>query len=216
MIHIERGRAVIEEEEEDPTTTSTDDSLTGKLKLVILKEPEGNTFTIQLHAHDRSNDPSDNPVTLAFSTASNAARPIPGMYGVGQDYTTGDFTIAGVKKNLKVGNRLDVPHTITFSAATKPANAPTGVPDPVAGFWFAEKKVKEHATEVNGESYLPTNTTTGAPGILCPDNKKPTEVGTSTIASGCYTLLKISRTIGPIVVIVGLIYVVKIPSKIPG
>ena len=152
------------------------------LKAIVLKEPEGDTFKVELYAYDKDNAPSDNPVVLMFNSASPDLQN--DDYTVGQDYATGDFTIDGVKnKSLKIGNRLDVDHTINFSQAPDP-DSDNPLNPSNNGFWFAQKKVVEFATQVSDKSFLPT-ANVNASGTLCGDNKKPTQP--MAIGSGCYT-----------------------------
>ena len=80
------------------------------MRAVILKNP-GEQFDILLHAYDRDNDESDNPVTLTFP----AQDPQSGTYPVDVN-TDGDFTIEGEKKKLRIGNRIGVTHTISFAS----------------------------------------------------------------------------------------------------
>ena len=93
------------------------------MNAVILKNPNpgiSKTFDILLHAYDRDNDQSDNPVKLTFP----AQDPQEGDYTVGQSGNGKVATIAGFEKALRIGNRLDVPHEITvtgdaFTVATE-------------------------------------------------------------------------------------------------
>ena len=79
------------------------------MRAVILKNPNpdatppDDTFDILLHAYDRDNDESDNPVTLRFK----ARDPQAGSYSVERD-DDGKF------KTLTIGNRIGVEHTIDF------------------------------------------------------------------------------------------------------
>ena len=99
------------------------------MRAAILKNP-GETFDILLHAYDRDNDVSDNPVTFRFM----AQNPQAGTYDVGQN-TDGDFTILGEKKKLRIGNRIGVEHTINIANAAAPAGS--------TGFRFAEMRRKK-------------------------------------------------------------------------
>ena len=75
------------------------------MRAVILKNPylADQTFDILLHAYDRDNAVSDNPVTLTFTEQD----PQRGSYGVETD-DDGKF------KKLTIGNRIGVVHTIDF------------------------------------------------------------------------------------------------------
>ena len=77
-----------------------------KMRAVILKNPNpgtDKTFDILLHAYDRANDVSDNPVRLRFT----AQDPQSGMYSVVKN-SDGSF------KKVRIGNRIGVNHTIKF------------------------------------------------------------------------------------------------------
>ena len=77
------------------------------MEAVVLKRPDGATFPIQLRAYDKDNAPSNNAVTVKFTTVS----PQSGMYAVNQNDDTGNF------ETVRLGNRVDVDHTLTFAGS---------------------------------------------------------------------------------------------------
>lgn len=112
------------------------------VKALVLK-PLKEEFTVQLRAFDRDNAPSDNVVTLKF----NAVNPQNGLYVVGQQ-DNGNF------KTVRMGNRLDVDHTLTFGGSFRFATLDTDRELEVAG---------AHRVPQNHDPTTATECTGGAP-----------------------------------------------------
>ena len=154
----------------DPDTGGFDSELTSaavNMRAAILKNP-GETFDILLHAYDRDNDVSDNPVRLRF----DAQDPQSGMYAVGQN-TDGDFTILEEKKKLKIGNRIGVGHTISIAAATDST-----------GFRFAEIRGKKLSDDRRIPD--PPNHTFRRCNANEPESWRTTQPGLGTMS--CYSI----------------------------
>ena len=129
------------------------------VKAVVLK-PLKKDFTIQLRAFDRANDPSDNVVTWTFDPVD----PQNGRYEVEQDADDGDFM------PVRMGNRLDIDHTLVINSPLKFADVDT-----------AEKLEKAGVLKVK-DDHNPTGAVKCAPG-------EPGNWGTpTTVGTHCYTV----------------------------
>ena len=156
---------------------------------VVLK-PIEKGFTIKLYAYDRDNAQSNNPVTVDFDTTTfvtvtrsdgstfDAVEPRKVTYDVKQK-ENGDF-----EPPEKVGNRLDVDHTLEFKDAT-------GASD--KGFKFASNQDTKLTKEDSaGKSNLAPGTTitlatTGnyvEDTYICKGNKVPEKL---PLGKACYT-----------------------------
>ena len=132
------------------------------IDVVVLKEFD-EEFSIEVYAYDAANERSDRPVIVTFSVQNPAIMPVGGTYTVTQDNN-------GNLGAVRIGNRLDVDHTLTFTG----------------GFTFATNW--ENSLERGDSDYLAgTAITSGT--ALCSD-KTPTLTTTelSDIGSACYTL----------------------------
>ena len=137
-------------------TTSDDFSI----KAVVLK-----SFTeevpIELYAYDQGNDRSDSPVTVKFAISGSTPRS--GNYTVTQN-NNGDFVA------VRLGNRLDVDHTLTFEE----------------GFKFADnwdRSLTEGESNHLADKTITLNPATGE----CMGNNTPTTTTLSAVGEACYT-----------------------------
>ena len=151
------------------------------MRAVILKNPNpdatppDDTFDILLHAYDRDNDVSDNPVTLRFL----AQEPQAGSYDVAQD-DKGNFVYSAGKRALRIGNRLDVYHTVTVAG--------TG-DSTVFGFKFAELAADALSKGSDGKGRLSEPLMHDSNTVICSDNKKPDDWKVyNDLGSHCYTV----------------------------
>ena len=174
VIDVDRGFVAVGPSDATDTTPLAEfnrDPNSGEftMRAVILKNPDpGKTLDILLNAYDGNNDVSDNPVRLRFT----AQDPQAGSYTVIQN-SDGDFTVSGDKRKLKVGNRLDVIHTITFDEGT--------------GFTFAGLE----AVDERLDRKVPSNHTHTA-GTPCNPLKGPLSTWKDqdgvSLGTGCYSV----------------------------
>ena len=137
---------------------------TVQIEAVVLK-PFDEDFTIELDAFDRSNDQSDNSVTVRFeagATNNNQVEPRSGDYTVTQK-SNGDFVA------VRLGNRLDVDHTLTFKD----------------GFTFADKW--DDSLTDGDETYLAGGAIALVTNSECTGNKTPTLAYLASTGGSCYT-----------------------------
>ena len=132
-------------------------------EFVVLK-PFNEDFEIEVYAYDQDNARSDRPVIVTFD-ASTPVTPAAGSYTAKQRDN-------GTFEDVRLGNRLDKDHTLTFSAPLKIAT---------------DLNTKLTVADSSGRVYLSSavstadsNATTG----VCASNKIPSSLELGTY---CYT-----------------------------
>ena len=161
LIHTNSG-FVAKLDDSDPLTG------TGSFNLVILKKPK-NPFNIELYARDGDNTPSNSPVKLKVAPSiGTTLEPISGSYLVQQD-DDGDF------KEVRIGNRLDVKHSLTFDRK----------------FDFAKAYWETYITGLDSSGtksrHTPNTAFSDTSPSLCAGNKKPESL--SPAGAACYTYI---------------------------
>ena len=144
----------------------------GRIDIVVLK-PFTEEFSIELYAYDGDNDQSDNPVVVKFSASTDdPVDPRMGTYAVKQQKDNGDF------EAVRVGNRLDTAHGLTFATGffNFAANLNTVLTK-------KDRENKEHLADSDSDSDVPSLIVTNSG--ICEENKVP-EVS-ETLGEACYT-----------------------------
>ena len=144
---------------------SGDDNITGH-EFVVLKP--FTSFQIEVYAYDQDNARSDRPATVTFARTD----PVAGSYTVKQRDN-------GTFEEVRLGNRLDTAHTLTFSAPLKIAT---------------DLNTKLTVADSSGRLYLATGPTenSNATGGVCASNNAdgplPKQIPSSlALGTYCYT-----------------------------
>ena len=149
--------------------TENSPKTTHDIEAVVLK-PFMEDFTIEIYAYDPDNGRSDSPVKVKFTASDTPVNPRTGTYDVKQK-DNGDFDA------VRIGNRLDIKHRLSFKNAAGDFDAP---------FEFAEDFNDDLIEKISGKSYLavPPDGTID----LCDKNEVPKMFDSiDSIGSACYT-----------------------------